>query len=260
MEPCSGRVRYLGDLAAWAGTAEHLGSTVEHSVLAGIQTNLYTNFMERVWRSAGNRGVSGLIHPRAISSIQRGEPVFRSQTYGRLRRHWQFLNELFLFEDVNHKTAFGVHVYAAVRTPSFLQMSYLLAPSMVDGSLESNDQSDPPGVQFAWGGWDLRPHPSRLTRVDTAVLQQWAKIFDAPGTPADEARLLRPITREHVEILGVVAQQHVRIADLGYEWSSLWHEKGAKKDGYIEWRTEVPAEWAEVILQGPHFSVANSNT
>ncbi len=131
---------------------------------------------------------------------------------------------------------------------------------MVDGSLESNDQSDPPGVQFAWGGWNLRPHPSRLTRVDTAVLQQWAKIFDAPGTPADEARLLRPITREHVEILGVVAQQHVRIADLGYEWSSLWHEKGAKKDGYIEWRTEVPAEWAEVILQGPHFSVANSNT
>ncbi len=131
LEPCSGRVRYLGDLAAWAGTAEHLGSTVEHSVLAGIQTNLYTNFMERVWRSAGNRGVSGLIHPESHFVDPKGGSSLRSQTYGRLRRHWQFLNELFLFEDVNHKTAFGVHVYAAVRTPSFLQMSYLLAP--IDG-------------------------------------------------------------------------------------------------------------------------------
>ena len=34
------------------------------------------------------------------------------------------------------------------------------------------------------------------------------------------------------------------------------HEKGAKTDGTIQWETEVPDSWDEVILQGPHFTVA----
>ena len=29
-----------------------------------------------------------------------------------------------------------------------------------------------------------------------------------------------------------------------------------KKDGTIRWETRIPDSWQEVILQGPHFSVA----
>ena len=108
----------------------------------------------------------------------------------------------------------------------------------------------------AWGGWDLRPHASRLTIVDNSVLGDWALLFDPPGTPADQARLLRPPTREHVELIAKFAQQKTRLSDLGYRRTSLWHEKEASTDGIIEWRTEYPPSWDEVILQGPHFTVA----
>lgn len=250
------RRQYLGDLTSWAGTAEHLGSAVEHAILAGVQINLYTNFMVQVWRNSNERGASGLIHPDSHFADPKAA-MLRAETYSRLRRHWQFLNGLFLFDEINDKTVFGVSIYGAARTPAFLQMSYLQDPAMVDASLGGSGGADVPGIQYPWGGWDLRPHPSRVTTVDVTTLTDWADLFDPPGTPAREARLLRPLTVEHVEVLSVLASQKVRLADLGYQWSSLWHEKGAKQDGFIEWRTARPQTLDEVIYQGPHFTVAN---
>src|SRR5699024_2953677 len=36
-----------------------------------------------------------------------------------------------------------------------------------------------------------------------------------------------------------------------------WHETADKKKGYFDTKWAVPASWDDVILQGPHFSVAN---
>jgi hypothetical protein len=47
-----------------------------------------------------------------------------------------------------------------------------------------------------------------------------------------------------------------RFADHGYDWTTGWHEKGAKRDGTIRWETTTADVWEDVILQGPHFSVA----
>ena len=58
-------------------------------------------------------------------------------------------------------------------------------------------------------------------------------------------------------MLSVLANQKVRLGDIGYKWSSLWHEKSAKQDGYIEWLSGRPSSWRETILQGPHFTVSN---
>ena len=247
--------RYLKDLSLWAGTASHLGSPVQHPLLAGVQTNLYTNFMETTWRHAAQDGVIGLIHPEGHFSDAKAGP-FRAQAYKRLRRHWQFINELMLFEDVGHQKTYGIHIYSSPQAVRFVQMCSLIAPETANQSLTAEGGGEIPGIQYPWGGWDLRPHPSRVTTVDESVLSEWALLFDSPGTPADQARLLRPLTREHVDILAVLAQQESRLSDVGYRWARLWDEKGAKKEGYIKWETKYPSSWAEVILQGPHFTVA----
>ncbi|MGV9736819.1 Eco57I restriction-modification methylase domain-containing protein [Rhodococcus aetherivorans] len=248
--------RYLGDLNSWAGTAEHLGSAVEHPVLAGIQTNLYTNFMERVWRNSASEGIAALIHPESHFTDPKAGQL-RASTYPRLRRHWQFVNMVQLFEEVHNMVLYGVHVYGGPVGVSFLQSGSLLDPSTIDGSLEHDGTGEVPGTQFPWGGWDLRPHASRVTRIDGEILGDWALLFDPPGTVAGRARLVRPVSREHVEILRVFAHQSTRLADIGYRWSSLWHEKGAKEDGLIEWRSDVPENWGEAVLQGPNFTVSN---
>jgi hypothetical protein len=247
---------YTADLSAWAGIAAHLGSAVNHPVLDGVRTNLYTNFMECVWRNTLANGVAGLMHPESHFSDPRAGKL-RAQTYARLRRHWQFVNELMLFEDIGHPVTYGIHIYSSPGEIKFLQMSSLLDPETANASLDSTPGGPVPGIQYPWGGWDLRPHSSRVTTIDRAVLSDWALLFDDPGTPPEEARLLRPLTREQVDVLSTLAQQNKRLGGLNYHWTSFWNEKTSRQDGYIEWRTEYPANWEELIYQGPHFTVAN---
>lgn len=246
---------YCSDLTTWAATTEHLGSSTQHVVLSGIRTNLYMNFMELVWRNASENGVSALIHPESHFSDPKSGQL-RASAYKRLRRHWQFINELQLFPEVDHHALFGLHIYGRMAEISFLQSVWLMDPVTLEGSL-GGAGGEVPGIQHPWGGWDLRPHVERIVHVNESVLKDWAGLFDSPGTLAQEARLLRPLTKDHAEILSVLSRQPNRIADLKFNWSSLWNEKTAKQDGFIEWETRIPDSWTEVILQGPHLTVAN---
>ncbi|MET9199594.1 restriction endonuclease subunit M [Gordonia sp. NPDC003585] len=258
LESDEASVGYLIDLSSWAGTAESLGSHVEHPVLTGVQTNLYANFMECVWRNSGEFGIAGLLHPEGHFTDPKGG-VLRSSAYARLRRHWQFVNELMLFEEIGHPKMYGIHIYGGVRDEvSFIQIASLLSPETVDSSMgcEPSAGRDIPGIQYPWGGWDLRGHPSRIETITEPVLRDWARMFDPPGTPATQARLLRPVTREHVEVLRILANSPNRLSDLGYRWTRCFDEDKGKKDGYIEWRTEVPYSASELVYQGPHISVA----
>jgi len=246
---------YLGEVASSAGLVEYLGSPQIWSVLVGVQTNLYMSFMDTVWRHSCDEGVGALLHPEGHFTDPNGGAL-RAAAYQRLRRHFMFYNEAILFEDVHHHTEFSINVYGAPRSIRFLQASTLLLPDTIDRSLEHDGAGELPGIQRAQGGWDTRPHGARVLTVTEDVLADWAKLFDEPGTPASQARLLRPVTTADLEALSVLADQPVRLADHDYWWSSGWHEKGAKTDGTIEWRTEVPASLDEVILQGPHLTVA----
>jgi hypothetical protein len=249
------RVQYLAELAAWSGLVAHIGDEVAHPVLAGLRSNLYMSFMERTWRSMSRTGVVGLLHPESHFTDPKAGRL-RAETYRRLRRHWQFINEAQLFADIDHHTIYGVHIYGVPQSIGFDQVAYLQRPETLEASLIHDGIGEVPGIQYPSGGWDLRPHAARVLRIDDEVLTQWVKLFDEPGTPAAQARLLRPVSSEELAALTVIAQQRTRMADVSYLWSSGWNEKNASDDGYVEWRTERPSSWDEVILQGPHFSVA----
>lgn len=256
LQPTGARDHYFTDMTSWAGAAEYLGSKVDHWVLAGTQTNLYTNFMERAWRNAGLVGVIGLIHPENHFADPKASAL-RAETYSRLRRHWQFGNNLLLFSDVDNNKIFGISIYGPPREPRFLNVCTIQDPVTVNNSLDHDGSGEVPGTQFASGGWDLRPHRSRVTVIDRDVLTEWAQLFDPPGTNPLSARLLRPLTREHVEILSILARNEIRLADLGYKWTRCFDEAKAKTDGYIEWRTERNDSLDDLVYQGPHVSVAN---
>ena len=62
-------------------------------------------------------GTVSLIHPETHFTDENAG-LLRQAAYQRLRRHWQFINELKLFEELDHHVAFGVHVYGpATRSP-----------------------------------------------------------------------------------------------------------------------------------------------
>lgn len=240
------------DRAEIEGVNALLGANSREPELRGIQTNLYMGFMTNTWRRAHGSGSVGLLHPESHFVDPKAGPL-RSQTYSRLRRHWQFANELFLFAEVHHVTEFGVNVYSTPRDPSFRQAVNLLAPSTLDRSLEHDGTGDPPGIQFPEGGWDTRPHSARIVTVDAHVLEDWVRLFDEAGTPAVESRLIRPLTTADLGALSVFAKQPRRLGSTERYWTRGFDEDKLKNEGTGVWRTEFPADLDDCILQGPHI-------
>ncbi|GAA5120721.1 Eco57I restriction-modification methylase domain-containing protein [Haloechinothrix salitolerans] len=188
---------YLTEIGSWAGAVEHLGDPAQHPVLASLRSNLYTSFMERTWRSMISTGIVGMLHPETHFTDPKAGHL-RAITYRRLRRHWQFANEEKLFDDIHNETIFGVHIYGPIQEINFLQVANLFVPETLDRSLSHSGEGDAPGIQYVSGGWDHRPHASRVVHITEHTLGEWAALFDEPGTPAAQARLLRPLVREQL--------------------------------------------------------------
>ena len=77
--------------------ADFLASTPQFPHLTGLRPDLYRCFMEQTWRAGSERGTVGLIHLDTHFTDDKAGPL-REETYRRLRRHWEFINELKLFE------------------------------------------------------------------------------------------------------------------------------------------------------------------
>ncbi|WP_138757576.1 DNA methyltransferase [Modestobacter altitudinis] len=245
--------RYLDARAAIAGLSDHLGSTVDRPLLAGLRPDLYRCFMDRTWRFMAPTGVVGLIHPESHLTEARAGGL-RRMTYRRLRRHWQFHNEFRHFE-MGHARTFGVHIYGHERDPRFLNASSIFQPSTVERSLEHDGNGLEPGVRNDEDTWDIRPHGNRIITVDNNVLADWGALIDEPGTPSAEARMLRPVTSSSQAVLSKLAAAR-RFGANDFSWTSGWNETSDRQAGYFSGQSATPATWNDVILQGPHITVA----
>jgi hypothetical protein len=135
-------------------------------------------------------------------------------------------------------------------------VSRVAHPITADGSFLHDGTGDVPSIQYPSGGWDFRPHRDRVISVDELTLKSWASLADAPGTPACEARMLRPITVADNEALKTISEFSERLESHKYMWARGVEENSGDNDALVEWDTKVASSWSEVILQGPMLGVA----
>lgn len=289
------RAEYVEECVATEGMGAYLNAEQNYPVLKGQQSNLYKCFLPQVWRIGC--GVQALLHPEGPYDDPKGG-LLRSALYPRLRAHFQFENQLLLFAEVHHNTKYSINIYgqrgSVIR---FRQMANLYAPQTVSESLKglamayeplsakvSSDASSAsaevspgtssvlpvtespvashkptPGIKRDEGGWNTDGHPNRVIEVDEAMLATFAKLYDVPGTPPEQARLPAIHSRELVSVLQKFANVPRRLGDLkgNYYTLEMWHETGAQKDGTIERHTGFANSPDEFILSGPHFFVGN---
>ena len=222
-------------------------------MLSGLQPDLYRCFMERTWRLTAPTGIVGLIHPESHFTELRARSL-RREAYRRLRRHWQFRNELKLFE-IGHTREYGVHIYGPSSDVRFVQGSSLYHPDTVTRSLNHTGAGSAPGVKDNEDRWDQRPHAERIVEVAEPQLRSWAALIDEPGTPLGEARMLYPVNRASAEVLEKIAAAP-RLKDVDFVWTAGWHESADRKSGFFNSELDVADRWEDVILQGPHLTVA----
>ena len=199
-------------------------------------------------------GSVGLIHPESHFTDEKAG-LLRQATYRRLRRHWQFINELSLFE-IHHLVFYGVHVYGKEQSPSFMQATSLYHPMTVDGSRKHDGSGTEPGLKDENGRWDTRPHASRIQQVDDSVLKTWHAVLETEEVPVGQSRMVYTVNRATAAVLDKLAASP-RIGSLGLQFSAGWHEKNDRTRGHFEAEWGAPESWDSVILQGPHIHVGN---
>ncbi|WP_366180240.1 hypothetical protein ABXS69_08430 [Actinomyces timonensis] len=230
--------------------SELLSDPTVYPLLSG-QPDLYRAFMCQVWEHQAERGISSLIHMETHITDAK-TPELRAAAYRHLRRHWQFINELQLFDIQNQKT-YGVHVYGADRTPQFAHATSLYHPDTVLRSLLHDGSGEEPGFKDPHTGtWDLRPHAARVQRVDASVLRTWQAVTEAEdwrSTP-----MVSTVNSAAARTLSTLAS-HPRLSSLGLEFSRGWDESIDRQKGrFVQQWGE--ASWEDAILQGPHIYVS----
>jgi hypothetical protein len=262
--------RHVGLREAWTaeleeaeGTQNVLNAVQNYPLLRGIQANLYKCFMPLAWGLSSRFGVTGLLHPEGPYDDPKGGKL-REAVYGRLRRHFGFVNELQLFAEVDHHTKFSVNIYGGYRAaPAFDQLANLFAPATVDACYQHDGRGSVGGYKNDAGQWNTAGHAQRIVRVDEAALAVFAQLYDEPGTSARRARLPALHAQTLNSVLAKLAAWPRRLADIGegYFSTEMWHETMQQKDGTIARRqpgdNAFPASTTDWVLSGPHFFLAN---
>ncbi|WP_328812283.1 DNA methyltransferase [Rhodococcus sp. NBC_00297] len=249
----------IRDLAV-AGTSEvaavaaFVGDRRQYPHLDGLQPDLYRCFMERTWQHRSSSGIVTLIHPESHFTDEKAG-FLREATYARLRRHWQFVNEMALYE-IHNLVTFGVNVYGRQNDPGFLSAASLYSPDTVDRSLIHDGTGVEPGLKDPDGNWDLRPHAGRIITVDDTVLESWKNVLEDAGVPARRSRMVYTVNSSAAAVLEKLAAAP-RVGELGLLFSPGWHEKNDRTKGYFDSSWGAPESWDDVILQGPHIHVGN---
>jgi len=233
-----------------AVTAAHLSDETCFPVLSG-QPDLYRAFMAQVWAHQSPKGTSGLIHMESHFTDAKAHRLRRA-TYRHLRRHWQFINELVLF-DIHDLVRYGINVYGRDQEPGFLHATSLYHPDTVSRSLVHDGSGPEPGFKDDDGRWDTRPHKARIQHVNLEALALWRDILD--GESASDTQMVYTVNSAAANTMSVLAQA-ARVRSLELQFSAGWHEKGDRIKGRFiaQWGE---ADWKDAILQGPHVHVLN---
>jgi hypothetical protein len=245
------------------GTQNFLNAVQNYPLLKGVQTNLYKCFVPLAWELSSPKGVVGLLHPEGPYDDPKGGTL-REAVYARLRRHFQFINEIKLFAEVHHNTTFSVNIYGPLQDQTrFDQLANLFTPSTVDACYQHDGQGIVGGYKNEQGQWNTAGHIDRIVKVDQEALATFAKLYDEPGTPHLRARLPALHAGRLSSVLAKLAAYPSRLADLGEEYFStvMFDETYAQRDGTISRRPSShkgfannPQDW---VLSGPHFFLAN---
>jgi hypothetical protein len=245
------------------GTQNFLNATRNYPLLQGQKANLYKCFLPQAWMIASRRGVVGFLHPEGIYDDPNGG-VFREAVYPRLRRHYQFENQMLLFVEVHHNTKFSINVFGTKRTRSgFIHLANLFVPQTIDASLSHDGTGPVPGIKDESDdgsptGWNTAGHGDRLIPVGTHEMALFTQLYDAPGTPPLQARLPALHARPLLAVLDKLAARSRRLSDIESDHYSTqhWNEVIGQKDGTIRRDTRFARNGGEWVLSGPIFSWA----
>lgn len=248
---------YFSEYEIMSGEQAFLNALQNYDLLKGQQTNLYKCFLPQAWMFACATGVSAFVHPDGVFDDPNGTAL-RTVMYPKLRKHFQFMNMLKLFQDVDGHVVYSLNVYSNKETKDFEMIANLYAVSAIDDCYNCNPTHKMQGLKDDENNWSIVGHPDRLLRVGRKELLLFAKLF--AGNDEYESAKISPIhCRQLLAILSRFTEQAYLLKDIDEDLyiSEMWHETNAQKDGTIQPDTHFPDNAHSMIYSGPHIYIAN---
>jgi hypothetical protein len=252
------RAEYLAEYEAITGTQNFLNAFQNYPELKGTQSNLYKCFLPLSWRLARGKGVQAFLHPEGVYDDPGGGKL-REVVYGRLKYHFQFVNERSLFAEVDHHVKYSLNIYGQFSNPSFFHIANLFHPATVEMSFISPEIEPVPGIKDSQGKWSIKGHPLRIVNIKQEELKLFTKLYDEPGTPYNQARLPALHASSLVNALQKLSTFSPRLGDFAEKYfpTVMWDEATGQRDGIIRRETQFAKKIGQWILSGPHFFVGN---
>lgn len=257
LENTATRIMYYSEYELMSGIQNFLNAVQNYNDLKGQQTNLYKCFLPQAWKFGRNSGVSAFIHPDGVYDDPRGGGL-REELYPRLRKHFQFINELKLFSEVHHNTMFSLNVFHNAPSSTFDTIANVFDVSSIEQCYDNSIRGEVPGIKDENNAWNIKGHPDRVVKVGKKELLLFAELFDGSDN-WKQARLPALHARQLLDVLDSFAKQGKTIGDMRQEIYSteMWHETNAQNDGTIIRDVHFPESTLDMIYSGPHIGVAN---
>lgn len=266
--------RFLREYVSTRGAMEVTSSEVMNPFAGGGSNNLYRCFIDLSFRLVAPEGFIGLIHQDG----HLGDPKagnFRRHWYARIAKHLSFINRMKtrLFSEVDHNVRFSANIYRGTLLDiSFDHLGSLYAVSQVDDSYSHDGTGPVGGIKRPDGNWNTEGHRDRVVRIDRDALSVIHALSETEEVPVEEARFIQPYSTSTLKVFRKLAElpklddaipKIERSTGNGqkevvplWQQSAMWSETAAQKDGTIRRETAFRSA-DQIILQGPHFYVAN---
>lgn len=251
------RSLYLSEYQALSGTQNFLNAVQNYADLMGQQTNLFKCFLPQAWAACGKTGVSAFVHPDGVYDDPKAG-LLREILYPKLRKHFQFINELKLFTEVHHNTMFSLNVYCNAGSATFDTIANLFDVTTIEQCYEEASLGPIPGIKDEANNWNLRGHPDRIVHVGKNELMLFANLFDGSDN-WKQARLPALHAKQLLGVLECFSNQQHTFGDIKNETTStiIWDETQAQLAGSIMRNVHFPDGLLDTIYSGSHIGVAN---
>ncbi|MBO5597048.1 MAG: N-6 DNA methylase [Oribacterium sp.] len=259
LENMSFYTEYVSEYISDTGIQNFLNAAENYYVLLGMKANLYKCFLPIAMNISRNDGFFAFLHPDGVFDDPQGDGL-RKVLYGKLRKHFQFINEKLLFPEVGHPTIFGLNVYSNVETDSFEIIANLFDPITIDYCYEGDIEDKIPGLKDEHNNWNIKGHPDRVITVDNSIQKVFASVFDGNPSKWQSARLP---SVHCVQLISALEhfQNGKKIGDLISEGNifltQFWNETGQQEDGTIKRETRFVEDYSSFVYSGPHICIAN---
>lgn len=248
---------YFEEFQTTYGQQSFLNAPQNYADLVGMKANLYKCFLPQAWYFSNGSGISAFVHPDSVYDDPKGG-ILRERLYPKLRKHFQFINELKLFEEVHHNTVFSLNIYSKKENVQFESISNLFAASTID-ECYNNRKGIIPGIKDEEGNWSTKGHHDRIVKIGKPELLLFAQLFDGDKN-WKQARLPAMHAQALTEVLEKFAQAEVTLGSIPENkiaYSVMFDEAADANAGILKHEEHFPESADDCILSGPNIGVAN---